>query len=786
MADLLERLKAALADRYTVERELGSGGMATVYLARDLKHERRVAIKVLHPQLAATIGAVRFLREVKIAANLSHPHILPLHDSGESGPFLYYVMPYIEGESLRDRLAREGKLPPADATRILKQVADALSYAHARGIVHRDIKPENVMLAGRNAVVADFGIAKAVSDASTTSQGESIDDLTSVGVVIGTPAYMAPEQAMGDPTVDRRVDIYAWGVMAYEMLTGRQPFRGRNQQEILSAKVTQSAEPITSEDALVTKSLPDVISKSLASDPDARWQTVEEMLPQLEDSDFRGAPGPLRRAWRIGIGAALIVVLAVSVWTAGKLLTGNASQSASPPRTSIAVLPFSDLSEAGDSEFFSDGLADELIASLSRLTDLQVVGRTSAFWFKDKEDDLQSIGEQLHVGSVVDGSVRRAGDRVRVSAQLIDVRDGFQLWSDTYDRELDDIFAVQEDVAQSIVSALQIELTVDDTTIVRSGTDNVDSYGSYLLGRFHWNKRTARDMVVAASHFEEATRLDPGFAGAWSGLADSYVLFPPYGVESLSWQMAIARAEEAARTAVALDSASAEAYASLAIVLDAQWDWNGAESAFQRALAANPGYATAQQWYAIFLVGKDRIQDGLAAIRQAEQLDPLSPIIGVWVGLVLDAAGETEQATAQFEKVLALHPNVAHIRRDAWLHFMRISDFERAALHLQRFLELTDSPFVTRWPEMLRDPATRAITLREIADSTSHSFKLSTDLYVMLGEKEIALRNLESFLSSPGEFKDSAGALRAYVLNEELRREPRFRALIANMGLSWN
>jgi len=786
MTDLLEKLRDELSDRYRIERELGSGGMATVYLAEDLKHERLVAIKVLHPQLAATIGAVRFLREVKIAANLSHPHILPLHDSGEAGLFLYYVMPYIEGESLRDRLSREGKLPPADATRILKQVADALSYAHARGIVHRDIKPENVMLTGRNAVVADFGIAKAVSDASSTSKGESVEDLTSVGVVIGTPAYMAPEQAMGDPTVDQRVDIYAWGVMAYEMLTGRQPFIGRNQQEILSAKLTQPAEPITGEDAAVNDSLPGIISKSLALDPNARWQTVDELLPQLEDSESRGAAGPLNRAWKFAMGAALIVVLAVSGWMVVRLLNGDVSRSGSPPRTSIAVLPFSDLSEERDNEFFSDGLADELIASLSRLTGLQVVGRTSAFWFKDKKDDLQSIGEQLKVGSIVDGSVRRVGDRVRVSAQLIEVRDGFQLWSDTYERELNDIFAVQEDVAQSIASALEIELSADDASIVRSGTDNVDAYSSYLLGRFHWNKRTAADMVVAASHFEEATRLDPEFAGAWSGLADSYVLFPPYGVEDLTWNTAIARAETAARKAVALDSTSAEAQASLAIVLDAQWDWDGAEAAFQRALAANPQYATAQQWYAIFLVGMDRIQDGLEAIKRAEQLDPLSPIIGTWVGLVLDVAGQTDQATAQFEKVLALHPNVAAVRRDAWLHFVRLSHFERAAVHLERYLELTDSPFAARWPEALRNPASRATTLREIADSTSDSFKQSTALYMILGEKEIALRNLESFLSSPSDFKDSAGALRAYILNDELRREPRFRALIANMGLSWN
>ncbi len=787
MTDQLDRLKAALADRYAIERELGKGGMATVYLARDLKHQRQVAIKVLHPNLAATLGAARFVREVSIAANLTHPHILPLHDSGESGPFLYYVMPYIEGESLRGRLAREGKLSLGEATRILHQVADALSYAHSRGIVHRDIKPENIMLSGRNAVVADFGIAKALSAASDTTQTDGMGALTTVGVVIGTPAYMAPEQALGDPDVDHRVDIYAWGAVAYEMLTGNQPFRGGTQQEILAAQMTQAPDPIARDDATVTSALNDVVFRSLARNPEDRWQSVEEFLPQLEASSRQEVPFLVRAGVGRMIGGAVVMaVLVVSLWVVWTSLGGRAGTASETSASSIAVLPFSDLSAERDDEFFSDGLADELITSLSRLGGLRVVGRTSAFWFKDKKEDLRAIGEQLNVGAIVDGSVRRAGDRIRVSAQLISVSDGLNLWSDSYDRELDDVFAVQEDVAQAIAAALQVQLSDSGGTIVATGTDDVAAYSAVLLGRFHWNKRNARDLVIAASHFEEAIAMDSSFAGAWSGLADCYVLFPPYGVETLSWQEAITRAEHAARRAVALDSASAEAHASLAIVLDAQWQWQAAETEFQQAVALNPQYATAHQWYAIYLVGVGRLQEGLAAIRRAEELDPLSPIIGVWVALVLDAVGQTEQATTQFEKVLALHPEVDHVQRDAWLHYLRILDFERAALHLQRFLEITGSPLAVRWSNGMRDPETRTATLRGIADSTRDSFKMSTDLNMMLGEKETALRQLELKLSAPDQFKDSAGALRAYVLNAELRREPRFQALLANMGLSWD
>ncbi len=282
MTDLEDILQWALRDRYVIRRELGAGGMAVVFLADDLKHERQVAIKVLHPHLTETMAAVRFLREVTIAANLVHPHILPLHDSGEAGRFLYYVMPYIEGESLRTKLARHGKLSVVETTRILHQVADALSYAHARRIVHRDIKPENIMLTGRNAVVADFGIAKAVAAATRSDHTESPSNLTSVGAVLGTPAYMAPEQAMGDPNVDHRVDIYALGVMAYEMLTGRQPFTGQTPQEILSAQVTQSPDPVTAHGVSMPLALADAVSKCLEKNPKNRWQSIEELLPLLE------------------------------------------------------------------------------------------------------------------------------------------------------------------------------------------------------------------------------------------------------------------------------------------------------------------------------------------------------------------------------------------------------------------------------------------------------------------------------------------------------------------------
>jgi serine/threonine-protein kinase len=276
MSDSVDRLKAALADRYEIERELGAGGMATVYLARDLRHEREVAVKVLRPELAAALGSDRFLQEVKIAANLTHPHILPLHDSGEADGFLYYVMPFIEGQSLREKLAREGEQPVADVVKILREVVDALSHAHERGVVHRDIKPDNVMLSGRHALVTDFGVAKAVSEATGRQQ------LTTAGVALGTPAYMAPEQAAADPHIDHRADIYAVGALAYELLAGRPPFTGTTPQEVLAAHVTQSAEPVTKHRESVPAALEQLVMRCLEKRPADRWQSAEEMLPQLE------------------------------------------------------------------------------------------------------------------------------------------------------------------------------------------------------------------------------------------------------------------------------------------------------------------------------------------------------------------------------------------------------------------------------------------------------------------------------------------------------------------------
>ena len=436
MADLLTRLRADVADRYAIERELGRGGMATVYLAQDLKHHRQVAIKVLKPEIAAALGPERFLREIETTARLSHPHILPLHDSGEANGVLYYVMPFVEGESLRCRLDREKQLPLEDALGIAREVADALSYAHSRDVVHRDIKPENILLEAGHAVVSDFGIARAVSVASG-------DRLTETGLVAGTPAYMSPEQAMGEPTLGPRTDIYSLACVLYELLAGEPPYTGPTAQAIVAKRLGDPVPRVRRVRDTVPVAVEEALVKALARVPADRFPSAFAFLEALTTPDAARAS-----------------------------------------RRSIAVLPFANLSSDPENEYFADGITEDVIAQLSKIGALKVISRTSVIQFKKREQSLREIGERLGVGALLEGSVRRAGNRVRVVAQLIDAETDRHVWAETYDRQLTDIFAIQSDVALQIATALEAELTPDERArIGKHSAGDLEAYHLYLRGR---------------------------------------------------------------------------------------------------------------------------------------------------------------------------------------------------------------------------------------------------------------------------------------------------------------
>src|SRR5438309_5617283 len=512
LADLLARLQAALADRYTIERELGRGGMATVYLAQDRKHHRQVAIKVLKPELAAALGPERFLREIDTAARLNHPHILPLHDSGEAEGFLFYVMPYVEGESLRDRLSREKQLPLGNALQIAREVADALSYAHSHDVVHRDIKPENILLEAGHAVVSDFGIARAITAAAG-------GNLTETGIALGTPGYMSPEQGAASARVDERSDIYSLGCVLYEMLAGEPPYTGPSAESIVRQHLAAAPPRVSAMRAAVPPAIEQAIVRALAKTPADRFATAAEFVEALAAPSQRvRATG--RRTSRLAAGAGLAATLlaAAGLFVLSRphgtpALAGRSGQS-------IAVLPFVNVSGAPQEEYLSDGISEELINALSKLPQLQVVARPSSFAFKGKNEDMRQIGQALQVATVLGGSVRRAANRLRVTAQLTDARNGYNLWSETYDREMGDVFAVEDEISHAIMRALQVHLVSGDSlTLLRRPTHDVEAYELYLKGRYFFNKGGFGPVQQALAYFQQALAHDPNYALAYAAIA---------------------------------------------------------------------------------------------------------------------------------------------------------------------------------------------------------------------------------------------------------------------------
>ena len=657
-------LAAALRERYTVDRELGRGGMATVYLARDLKHDRLVALKVLHPELAHALGAERFLREIRLTARLDHPHILPVFDSGDADGLLWYTMPYVEGESLRDRLRREGQLPLEEALRLAQEVADALECAHRQGIIHRDIKPENILLARGHARVADFGLARAVEAGGARR-------LTETGLAVGTPAYMSPEQASAGQ-VDARSDIYALGCVVFEMLAGEPPYTGPTAQAVIAKRFSEPI-PRLSTVRAVPPGIEAAVARALAKAPADRFVTASEFSWALQvPPPATEAPGGRRvrgaRAWLLLAGALALLAMAATyrLWrrppAAGAAETPNGPPVAAGARPlagpSIAVLPFTNLSPNRENEYFSDGMTEELITALGRVEGLQVAARTSAFALKGSNLDARAVGETLHVATVLEGSVRRAGDRLRVAAQLVDSRSGYHLWSDEYDRQLKDVFAVQEELARAIVGALRVRLEPAGRPragLVEPATADLEAHDLYLQGRSVWNQRTAESFRRAVDFFDRAIARDSGFAQAYAGLADTYVLLPFYGHTRPS--DAFPQAKAAALRALALDSTLAEAHASLGYVLAvADFDWHGAETEFRRAIALNPSYATAHHWYADYLDMVGRPDEAVAEIERARRLDPLSRIIAGEVGYTYMMARRYDDALRQLRATLELDP----------------------------------------------------------------------------------------------------------------------------------
>jgi len=740
VSDVTDRLSTALTDRYRIGRELGHGGMAIVWLAEDLKHRRSVAIKVLRPELTAALGAERFLREIATSANLRHPHILPLYDSGEADGLLFYVMPYAEGESLRERLDREKQLPLDDAVQIAREVADALSYAHGRGVIHRDIKPENILLESGHAVVTDFGIAKAIHAAG----GEP---LTQTGMAVGTPLYMSPEQAAGGDDVDGRSDLYSLGCVLYEMLGGQPPFTGPTVQSVVRQHLTVEPRPVSQLRPAVPSEIAALLARALAKNPADRFNPAAQFVEALSRP-------------------------------------GRALPEATQSPRSIAVLPFASMSADPDDEYFADGITEEIINALSQIEGLRVAARTSSFAFKGKTPDVTEVGAHLRVATVLEGSVRKAGDRIRITAQLVNVSDGYHLWSDRYDRRFDDVFAIQDEIARTIAGRLKVTLAGGPTDpIVKRPTTDLDAYQMFLKGRHFWSRRTRSGLEHAVEYFQRAIERDPEYALAHAGLADAYLLLGSYNYMPLD--QAHARAKAAVDRALALDEMLAEAHATRGQLLRRDRDWNGEEREYRRAIELNASYATAHQWYATLLAALARFDEAIAEIRRAEQLDPLSHAVSVTAAVVLMLARKHEAALEQLARALELEPSFASAH--AWISLVRAEQgrYDEAIRAARRAVELSpDNPNLqvglayacARLGE--RD---RALAI--VQDAQARGARgWPGMIFAALGDIDRAFACIEDALQL-GESWDSLFYLKVFPWWEPLRSDARYDSLLQRLNL---
>ena len=729
--------------------------MAVVYLADDLKHHRSVAVKVLHPELAAALGHERFLREVEISARLQHPHILTLIDSGEADGFVYYVMPFVDGTSLRARIAREHELPVADVVRIIREVADALSEAHAHGVVHRDVKPDNVLLRGQHAVVTDFGVAKAVSEST------GLHELTSVGVTLGTPTYMAPEQAAGDPGTDHRADIYALGVMAYEMLVGAPPFSGPTPQSVLAAHMTQQPVSISSRRSAVPEGLAATIMRCLEKRPADRWQTVNDLLAQLDSVWTPGAgtlpapvpvptvaaPRPSRRRAAIAVLAALALVGAGGYALRARVGSSAAGHRAGPP--TVAVLPFENLGAPND-EYFADGMTEEITGRLAKLSGLAVIARTSVIQYKKTTKPITQIAKELGADFLIEGTVRweKTPDgrgRVRIAPQVIRGSDGTHVWADRFDKPYGtDIFAIQSDIAENVARALDVTLRPGDQGVVRQvPTTNLAAYDAYLRAQSYVERNFGQDWEayrLAFESVEEAVRLDSGFAPAYALLAKlhSDAIGGGYDISlgtGVSFEQRAELGRAAAERAIAIDSMSSTAHRILAIyyaVVARDTARQRAELAL--AIRGDPSSPDAIGDRGLALMYMGRNDEALRELERAATLDPRNARRWTAIALLHGRAKNYRLYAAALDRAIGVAPTEAslYVQR-AWSELMQ-GDQQKARATVREGIAragVTSVLFAaakgTLWANMIRilhddlgESATR-LTLKEFgADSIDY------------------------------------------------------------------
>ncbi|CAN5849552.1 hypothetical protein BH20ACI4_BH20ACI4_32610 [soil metagenome] len=782
---------------------LGRGGMGAVFLADDLQLKRRLALKIIDSTVFGhTDNIRRFEREARSASKISHPNVAHVYEFGRDDQFYFLAMEYVDGKTLR-QLIKENAFDEKRAVKIIRQIAEALAAAHEKNIVHRDIKPENIIVSENDLVkVLDFGIAKTsekISEEETVSLLDASILETSPGLLVGTIAYMSPEQVR-EEILDERTDLWSLGVIFYEMLAGKRPFEGATRNDTIAAILKSEPEKLSGKNSKISARTKNIISKLLEKDRENRFQTARDFLDALDGekklfskpaetngyTKFAGFPGQHKVLTSIIIAAFLFVTSAVIY----KYIANNSEVTDAENRQirSIAVLPFVNESGDADKEYLSDGLTEMFIHRLSQLPDLTVKARNSVFHYKGKNVDAATVGNELSVQAILFGRLSERENELTLNLELVDSKTGNQIWGEQYNYKKTALIEFRKEIVQDVANKLRSRLSnTEEQKIAEIPTESAEAYQAFLRGRFHWSKRTAKDLQKSVEYYEAAVRLDPDFALAYAGLADTCVLLSGYGVSSP--QESFPRAKAAAQKAIQLDDSLAEAHTALAYVLfNYEWNFEESEREMRRAIELNPNYSTAYHWYGnANLLAMGKLEESVASLERAHELDPLSLIINADLGTAYLYAGQLDKAVAQYKKTLELDENFYYAHAYLGRTYMMKGEYESALKEFAKAQTLNSDPrvlmlFACNYSRM----GNRAEALKKIEELEKVSGEKFVSPYYFalafasLDDKDKAFKWLEKAYT---EREGRMTLMKADPLLDDLHSDPRFEDLLKRVGL---